>query len=76
MLFFSVYMIYIINVCASKSSEAEAVASHCSKFFLSDCFLSTFGLLSERLENPNMVISGKLPTVSTPAPTAIYILCL
>lgn len=39
-------------------------------------FFSTFGLLSERLENPNMVISGKLPTVSTPAPTAIYILCL
>lgn len=39
-------------------------------------FFSTFGLLSERLDNPNMVISGKLPTVSTPAPTAIYIFCL
>lgn len=38
MLFLSVYMIYTITVCASKSSEAKAEASHCSKFFLSDVF--------------------------------------
>lgn len=42
MLFLSVYMIYIINECASKSSEAEAEAYHCSKFFLSDRFLFYF----------------------------------
>lgn len=42
MLFLSVYMIYTINVCANKSSEAKADASHCSKCFLSDCFFFYF----------------------------------